>query len=54
MARRIYLTDLELFDAVWAREGRSTRRAVERVIALAKAEPKDPYAALRRWLGESP
>ncbi|MFL5582771.1 MAG: aminopeptidase [Gemmatimonadaceae bacterium] len=54
MARRIYLTELELFDEVWRREGRSTRRAVGRVIELAKAEPKDPYAALRRWLGPSP
>jgi len=51
LARRIYLTDLELFDGVWVREGRSTKRAVARVIALAKAKPKDPFGALVEWLG---
>lgn len=51
MARRIYLTDLELFDRVWLREGRSTRRAVARIVALARESPGDPYAAIVRWLG---
>jgi predicted aminopeptidase len=50
MARRIYLTDLALFDSVWVREGRDTRRATERIIAVAKSGGKRPYDALRRWL----
>ncbi len=50
MARRIYLTDLDLFDSVYVREGRSTRRSVERVIALARRDPRHPYEALRRWV----
>jgi predicted aminopeptidase len=50
LARRIYLTDLDLFDSVFVREKRDTRRAVGRIIALAKTEPKRPYDALRRWV----
>jgi hypothetical protein len=51
LARRIYLTDLELFDRVWEREGRDLRRTIERVVTLAK-DAKDPYAAVKAWLGE--
>ena len=50
LARRIYLTDLDLFEAVYEREGRDLRRTIERVIALAEARPDEPYAALRGWL----
>lgn len=51
MARRIYLTDLDLFDAVWVRERRNTRNAIHRIIAIARADTADaPYDALRRWL----
>jgi predicted aminopeptidase len=53
MARRIYLTDLELFDAVYAREGGDLRRTIDRVVTLANDEPGDPYGALRRWLATS-
>jgi predicted aminopeptidase len=52
LARRIYLTDLELFDRVWARENYDLRKTIERVILLAK-DADDPYAAVRKWLGES-
>ncbi|HEX2779633.1 MAG TPA: aminopeptidase [Gemmatimonadaceae bacterium] len=50
LARRVYLTDLDLFDAVYAREGRDLPRTVARIVELAKGDPKDPYEALRRWL----
>lgn len=50
LARRIYLTDLDLFDQVWLRQGRDLRKTVAQVVALAKSEPKDPYGALRTWL----
>ena len=52
LARRIYLTDLELFDRVWERENRDLRRTIERVVSLAK-DADDPYVAIKRWLGES-
>ena len=50
LARRIYLTDLDLFDSVYVREGYDTRRAAQRIIELAKSDPKRPYDALRRWV----
>ena len=50
MARRIYLTDVGLFDSVWVREKRDTRAATHRIIALAKSGGRRPYDALRRWL----
>jgi predicted aminopeptidase len=51
MARRIYLTDLDLFDSVWVRERRLTRNTIHRIIAVAREnEGVDPYEALRRWL----
>jgi predicted aminopeptidase len=51
LAQRIYLTDLQLFDAVREREGGDLRRSFARVVALARARPADPYGALRDWLG---
>jgi predicted aminopeptidase len=51
LARRIYLTDLELFDRVWEREGHDLRKTIERVILLAK-DADDPYVAVKKWLGE--
>jgi hypothetical protein len=47
LARKIYDTDLDLFDAVWESEGRDLRRTVVRVVELAKRRPGDPFAALR-------
>ena len=50
LARRIYLTDVDLFDSVWVREKYDVRRAVERIIGIAKSDKKQPYDALRRWI----
>lgn len=51
LARRIYLTDLELFDRVHRREGGSLPRTIERIIGLAKDAKGDPFAAVTAWLG---
>lgn len=51
LAQRIYLTDLQLFDAVHEREGGDLRRSFARIVALARSRPRDPYGALREWLG---
>ncbi|MDO8502803.1 MAG: aminopeptidase [Gemmatimonadaceae bacterium] len=51
LARRVYAKDLDLFDQVYAREGANLKRTIGRIIALAKSDKQDPYAALRRWLG---
>src|SRR5882757_3345088 len=50
LARRVYATDLDVFDRIYEKEGRDLRRSIGRVIALAKANPKDPFAGLRRWV----
>jgi hypothetical protein len=50
LARRIYLTDLDAFDRVFEAEGRDLRRAIARVIALAKRREDGPYAELRAWV----
>ena len=50
LARRIYARNLDLFDAIYEREGRDLKRTIGRIIALAKSSPKDSYGALRRWL----
>jgi predicted aminopeptidase len=47
LAHRIYDTDLDLFDALWARNRGNLRRTVLDVIAIAKSRPKDPFVALR-------
>jgi hypothetical protein len=54
LARRVYAKDLDLFDQVYAREGKNLRRTIARVIVLAKSDKKDPYGAMRRWLGLPP
>lgn len=51
LARRIYASDLDVFDLVYEREGRNLKRAIGRMIALAKSNPKEPFVALRRWVG---
>jgi predicted aminopeptidase len=51
LARRVYAKNLDLFDAVYEREARNLRHTIGRIITLAKSKPKDPYGALRTWLG---
>ena len=49
LARRVYATDLDVFDRVYEREGRDLKRTIGRVISLAKSDPKHPFDALRKW-----
>jgi predicted aminopeptidase len=50
LAHRIYNTDLDVFDAIWAARGPNLRTAIACMVTLAKARPKDPYAGLHAWL----
>lgn len=51
LARRIYRTDLPLFDAVYAREGGDLRRTIARVRELTDARrDDDPFEVLRDWV----
>ena len=54
LARRVYAKDLDLFDQVYLRENRNLKRSIARIIALAKSNKEDPYAAMRKWLGLPP
>ena len=51
LARRIYMTDLGNFDAVYERSGGDLRRAIAQIIQLARDNPGDPFGALRRSVG---
>jgi predicted aminopeptidase len=51
LARRVYLTDVDLFDAVLAKDGGNLRRAVAEIIAAAKEDKKDPFGAVRKLAG---
>lgn len=50
LARRIYLTELDVFDAVWEREGRDLHATVRRILTVVGESPLEPYAAVRGWL----
>jgi len=54
LAHRIYNTNLDLFDRVWVREHGDLRRAIRRIIDLAKSHPGDPFGAIRSWLDPLP
>jgi predicted aminopeptidase len=51
MARRVYLTDVDLFDQVYRRERFDLTRTIRRVIELAKSAKGDPFPAVKSWLG---
>ena len=50
LARRVYASDLDVFDQVYEKEGRDLKRTIGRVIGLAKANPGAPFAGLRKWV----
>jgi predicted aminopeptidase len=50
LGRRVYRTDLDQFDAVFDRCGGSVRRAVVQIIAIARANKKNPFDGLRAWV----
>ena len=51
LARRVYATDLDVFDRIYLKEGRDLKRTIGRIISLAKSEPRRPFDALRKWAG---
>jgi predicted aminopeptidase len=49
MSKRVYLTDLDAFDAVLAKNGGDLRRTIQAIIAAAKADKdKKPFEAVKR------
>jgi predicted aminopeptidase len=53
LARRVYASDLDVFDRIYEKEGRNLRRTISRVIGLAKSSKDDPFAALHLWAANS-
>jgi predicted aminopeptidase len=51
LARRVYASDLDVFDVIYEREGRDLKRTIGRIIGLAKSKTKDPFSALQNWVG---
>ena len=52
MSRRVYLTDLDTFDAVLAKDGGDLKRTVGDIIAAAKRDTeKKPFEAVKRLAG---
>ena len=49
LAHRLYNTDLDLFDQVWAKQDGDLRRTILLIIDLAKLNSKDPFAGIRVW-----
>lgn len=53
MSRRVYLTDLDVFDVVLARNGGDLRRTVQAIITIAKSDRGKPFDALKRFASSS-
>jgi predicted aminopeptidase len=51
MARRIYLTDLTLFERVYQRSNSDIRATIAELLTLARSNRKAPYDAVRKSLG---
>jgi predicted aminopeptidase len=51
LARRVYGSGLDAFDRLWARNGYDLRRTIQQIIALAKGNRKDPFAAVKAASG---
>lgn len=47
MSRRVYLTGLDAFDAVLARNGGNLRRTIQEIIGTAKSNKAKPFDAVR-------
>jgi predicted aminopeptidase len=48
MSRRVYLTDLDAFDAVLSKHGGDLQQTVAAIIGAAKADKKQPLEAVKR------
>jgi predicted aminopeptidase len=53
MARRVYLTDLDAFDAVLTTHGGDLRRTIAAIIEAAKADREHPFDAVNRLAADS-
>jgi predicted aminopeptidase len=54
MSRRVYLTDLDTFDAVLAKNGGDLRKTIAAIIEAVKAEKKTPFEGVRKLAAAAP
>jgi predicted aminopeptidase len=54
LAHRVYLTDVDVFDTLWEKEGHNLPATVARIIELAKTDSKHPFDAVRKAVGLPP
>ena len=54
MSRRVYLTDLDAFDAVLAKNGGNLRVTIQRIIEAARSDRKNPFEAVKRLATGAP
>jgi hypothetical protein len=54
LAHRIYLTDVDVFDMLWEKQGENLPATVARIIELAKSDRKNPFDAVRKAIGLPP
>jgi len=50
MSRRVYLTDLDVFDRVLVKQGGNLARAIVAIVTAAKSDRDEPFAAVRRMV----
>ena len=53
MARRVYLTDLDAFDAVLTKHQGDLPTAIQAIIDAAKSDKKQPFDAVKRLAADS-
>jgi hypothetical protein len=53
MARRVYLTDLDAFDAVLSLRGGDLRATIAAIVDAAKADRKHPFDAVKALVRDS-
>ena len=54
MARRIYATDLDLFDDVWISKHQDLKATIAQIISIAKAHTDDPFYAIAQAVRSAP
>jgi len=54
LSRQVYAQNLDQFDAVYEREGRDIRRAIQRISEIAKAGKANPDSAVTAWVTSRP
>jgi hypothetical protein len=50
LARRVYATDLDVFDRIYEKLGRNLKRSIGLIVRLAKSDLDNSLDAVRQWV----